>query len=200
LWAIKLPDGGYLQDCRGAISWYKGAKATDDKNEAKHYKTEGVARGVTKGRATERRNFVKECVHRTQIMIRDGMQVPKYLERQIDELTVSADFIDKFTVVAVHVDAPSFTKNVKPKIRFKETGVGVEAKESQGNAYCKCCGIYLKKIPHLMFGEASYRKSASRICPWCMQERIEESTNLLESMDQSQREDIEAERFLHRIG
>jgi len=197
-WAIKLPDGGYLSSCSNAISWGRvSAKAVEDKNEAKHYKTEGIAKGVLKRHATERRNLAKQCKERQETGNARGNMLPAdYYEKSIKLYTESADFIDKFVPVCVHVDAPSFIKPLI-NVKFEKQLSGFSIKKSQGNTFCKCCGVYLNKIPHAMFGSAFKKKA--RVCPWCIQERYAEIQTALEGMDSKIREEVEAERFLHKL-
>jgi hypothetical protein len=203
-YAIKLPSGEYLLDCKQAISWRRPeAKATDDVLKARHYKTEAIAKATIKRQATERRNNAER-----QMKIHEEVQAGNhsfwgdkdYYKKTAEVYIASADFIETLTVVEVDVNTPSFVQKAQPDIKFEtnryKTGFSIE--KSQGNCYCKVCGIYFKGIPHLAF-KGGFRGGKARICPWCMIERIHEAQKLIDDMDDEKREEIEAERFLHRM-
>ena len=199
VWAIKLGEGVYLEyskngfnmlSCRGST-----VHATEDKRKAKHYKTEKIAGAVLKGRATEWRNQADR--YEKQINQKQWGQDTDWIEKKVAIYRESADKIDTFEVVAVLVDTPNFSKQAIQDVKFANYGIGFVTKKSQGNLYCRGCGIYFKEIPIMQFGT---KEKPSRICPWCIQERAHEAQKLLDDMNKDQRENAEAERFIHKMG
>lgn len=195
-YAIAIPNGGYLAEGRYNVFGYRPTrmKGVQDPEEAKHYKTRGIAESVCKSQATKRRNDVEDYKERIEISKQQGVSYG-WLKTAIQTAEESADFIDKFTVVEVEVETPSYSK--LPPVKFETYGVGFKTKKSMGNCHCKGCGIYFKKIPLLQFGVAS---KPARICPLCIQERAHEAQKLLDEMPEDLRASYETERFVHRMG
>jgi len=199
-YAIELPDGQYL--CNHTHCWSIGhgtynknsRYSTSDPAEAKHYKTLGTANTQIKSQATK--NKKRASTYQEYINSATVNCTNNYHARTRDLYTDSAKFVSTFKAVEVDVPTPSFVKTACPDVKFMDSKyrVGSVIRQAQGNCYCKCCGVYLKKIPHHLFGG-----SKSRICPFCMVERIGEAQKLLKEMDKDFREKIEAERFVHRI-
>lgn len=199
VWAIKVGEGAYLEYSKKGfnMSWRGSTpQATEDKRKAKHYKTEVIAGAVLKGRATERRNHADRYEKRIAQATQSGENV-EWIKKTVASYRESADRIDTFEVVAVLVDTPNFSKQAVQDVKFAKYGIGFTTKKSQGNLYCKGCGIYFKAIPIMQFGT---RDKPSRICPWCIQERAHEAQKLLDGMNKDQKENAEAERFIHKMG
>ena len=202
-YAILVKDGEYLEYSKHGFpvrfNSSVGARTTTDPAKAKHYKKEGIAKGVCKSRATERRNIAERQRLRIKNERAIGNNVSDWLLKSPKGYDESADFIDTFTVVEVDVETPNFSKQEVTEVRFEKNKwrVGYNTKKSQGNCYCKCCGIYFKNIPMLVFGGS---EKPARICPWCIKEHAHDADKLLDGMKVDQRENVEAERFVHKMG
>lgn len=196
-WAVKIQEGLYLKNlCNNNVRWHPNAIGTDDVTLAKHYKTKASAKSTMKSRATKRRNWADMMLKRITEREAQGNRAPSYMNDQYNGYITSADYIDKFVVVEVDVEKPSWMKDLTPDVKFERSRslIGFKTKKSQGNCYCKGCGVYFKKIPFLQFG------ASSRICPLCIQEHFHEAEKLLSEMPEEQRLNYEAERFAHKMG
>lgn len=198
VYAIQFADSTYLEfsNRRMFCSYGTKVKTTTDITKAKHYKSEGRTKGVLTTRKNAFEGYVSNCRNDIARIKAGGGTVSNYYYTCIDRYNGVIKLISEATVVEVDVKTPNFTKQANEEIRFQSYGTGVSTKNSQGNMYCKGCGIYFKQIPMLVFG--NYSKPA-RICPWCMLERAELAQELLDKIPEERRENIEAERFLHRM-
>tara|TARA_R110002126_G_scaffold272651_1_gene416831 strand:+ start:121 stop:747 length:627 start_codon:yes stop_codon:yes gene_type:complete len=205
VWVIKIPNGEYLenQPKGGTNVWAYSSKAktTTDITKAKHYTTEGRAKGVMNSQAKQARGFAirnKEySKSNRKFFFGLGLKAQVEKDNTHDEkYNIGADWIDSFTYHEVEVEFPNNHLNPVTELKFAKYDKGFSTKKSQGNCHCKGCGIYFHNIPILVFG----KRKVSRICPLCIIERAEEASKLLEAMEESQRENYEAERFIERMG
>jgi len=199
-YAIQVSDGQYVEYTNQRLfNSYRTTtvRSTPDVAKAKHYKTEGRANGVLKSRITGLNNLVESKQASMANTIAKGGKPHSWDQDSVDAWTKLVAFINTCTVVEVDVSTPNYTAKAVQDVKFYSYGVGFETKKSQGNMYCKGCGIYFKAIPIMQFGKAD---RPSRICPWCIQERAHEAQKLLDAMPDEQRENAEAERFIHKMG
>ena len=205
VWIVKIPNGEYLenQPKGGTNVWALSSKAitTTDITKAKHYTTEGRAKGVMNSQAKQARGFAVRSsayskAHGRFFSAARHKQQQKQDTSNAEKYNIGADWIDSFTYHEVEVEFPNNHANPVTELKFDKYDKGFSTKKSQGNCHCKGCGIYFHNIPILVFG----KRKVSRICPLCIIERAEEASKLLEAMEESQRENYEAERFIERMG
>ena len=168
---------------------------TSDVEKAHHYKTSGRAKATV----TMNKNQKTSSLERYQEKIDSGT----YDERRVDRFKEyikdhkeTLEFYNSLEIVEVDIPAPNY---IKPpiEVKFASWGIGVLTKKSQGNMYCKGCGVYFKKIPMVQFGTSD---RPARICPCCIIENVGKAEKLLEEMGEESRTELEAERFSKRLG
>ena len=207
VWIIKTPNGEYLENqTKGGTNvrtHSQTASTTTDITKAKHYTTEGRAKGVIGAQAKWARSYSTKCISYTSNNSNrfgfSSLQVKeqkKRDKRNADKYTAGAEWLDTFTYHEVEVEFPNNHANPVTELKFDKYDKGFTNKKSQGNCHCKGCGIYFHNIPVMVFGKRKF----SRVCPLCILERAGEAQKLLDGMEESQRENYEAERFINRMG
>jgi hypothetical protein len=192
-YTIQFANGEYLKH-GGHWNWISPHKTitVKDPDKAKHYKTIGPA----KGQLTMHQNYlverVKNLTETTNPNLITRWQTQRSRSQWRKEMGISLVEIKKIHVVELDVVSPNFRER-KP-IRFDDGYRSCcEIKKTAGNRCCGSCGLILQNVPHQKFGKG-------QVCPWCMLERVGEAQKIIDGMDESWRDELEAERFVHRMG
>ncbi|MCP3685937.1 MAG: hypothetical protein GY861_25095 [bacterium] len=192
-YAIKCHDGEYVKFVKGYLKLHY---RTSEIKYARHYKKAGSAKGIIARELSNCNNGIEHS-NRTKDNFIKHNQPTAWIDKNITRLRQKQLDLTQWTVEEVDLEAPNFAgKSGNQEIVFKTHGIGVTTKKSQGNMYCKGCGVYFKDIPLVQFGKSS---KPARICPLCILERAKDAEKLLEEMSQERREEFEAERFATRI-
>jgi hypothetical protein len=196
VYALQNLQGEYLlfnKRCQLPYFSLSSAKFTNDAEKAKHYKSESIANATLTRAITERLRLIDN--YTLQMATHSGNS-RLYCQRNIGALQVSIDFIKNLSPIMVDVPAPNHTKLSNHDIRFAEKRkLGFKTKKSQGNMYCKCCGIYFQNIPLLQFGKCT----PAKICPLCFIEHVKDAQALLDAMPEDRREVYINERFVNML-
>ena len=150
-----------------------------DVTKTKHYKTRGTAQGVIKRCITEYTKYA------------GGM--PGYY---VDALS----FFKTLNVIEVEVEHPNYIKQQAHEVTLKwnrRNKGGKKVVQSMGSASCKCCGVYLTGIPHIVFGAAYGNKA--RICVMCLKSSMDEMQKLYDDTDPRIIDNYEKERFIKEL-
>jgi hypothetical protein len=214
--AIKTAVGDYLKWNKSSpIGWRPGrTQFTDDPSEAKHYKAIGSAKGII----TQAKNHAVGSLERhitnlkeykepkndpntnklgnTLIRYYHNRHDKKYYEEIVEAYKEHVEFINGLVVVEIDVEKPNYGGDTTKERRFERYGIGFTAKASGGGNHCRCCGMYLKQLPIILFGT----RKPGKVCPWCVIEHAHDATKMIEEMDQTERESAEADRFINMMG
>ena len=195
VYAIQSPSGKYINNRKWNCGYTNEKHCVDDVTQAKHYMKSGSCKGVVSRMITEYKNSID--YYNKQINNQATKSRATSYATDIARYEGFITRLESLIVVEVDVEKPNCLKDKTPDVKFNKYDTGFSTKKSQGNLYCKGCGIYFKQIPMLIFGKAS---RPARICPLCIQEHAHEAQKLLDSMDEDQRNNYEGERFIHRMG
>ena len=110
----------------------------------------------------------------------------------------------KITIVEEEVESPNiatlpgFETELFDTNAIKQGYCSIEKHETHtGRSFCRVCGMKLKKIPYVKVG--GWRKNI-RVCAFCIVELQGFVETAFEKMPADWKEEIEGQRFVHRLG
>jgi hypothetical protein len=195
VFVIKNLVGYYLE----VLSAYDTPIFTDDIDKARQYRKQGYAqRTITS--AVNHANFV--IAEAEQMLDTKTGHIGYYTDRKND-FTNSLAKLTTLTIHEIEVDKSNIQgKNDIAVELFDQkavsqgyVGLNKHSKYS-GKSPCRCCGMILKQVPYTEIG--GWRR-VLRVCAFCIRDLQEFAESEISKMKPEHRDEIEGERFIHRL-
>jgi hypothetical protein len=198
-YTIKVNDGYYgnVHSLINTSYWSRSKSRLNlvtDAGEAKHYEKRSQAK-----------SYLTTVTKRVEKNLEDAKERsaknPTYswTTRELDMYKEISELLSVAEIVELDFEEPNFPKATRKSIKWdkwtSEYGGYNNDITTQSNKICKCCGLKMKNIPHIIFRNGN----SFRICAFCQEQIGENGKNQLSRMDQKLKKQVETENFLRSI-